>query len=103
MSNHTPGPWEINEEEYYPLNLHVHSIRVKDTNEEICDTAYWTHKENLGESRCNALLIAAAPDLLKALERIMGKAYKQNWNDNYPEEVAQAEAAIDKANGLKRL
>ena len=32
--------------------------------------------------------------LLEALERVLHKAYKQNWNDNYPEELALAEAAI---------
>ena len=44
-------------------------------------------------------LIAAAPDLLETLEVILGKMYKQNWNDGYPELCDQAEAAIDKARG----
>lgn len=37
--------------------------------------------------------------LLVALEAVLGKAYKQNWNDQYPEVLAQAEAAIAKAKG----
>ena len=44
-------------------------------------------------------LIAAAPDLLGALETMLGKAYKQNWNDGYPEILDQAEAAIAKSRG----
>jgi len=36
-------------------------------------------------------------DLLEALEAMLGKAYKQNWNDNYPDQVAQAQSAVDKA------
>ncbi|MCV5785409.1 hypothetical protein OFN20_31475, partial [Escherichia coli] len=35
----------------------------------------------------NAHLIAAAPDLLNALQAMLNKAYKQNWNDHYPDEV----------------
>ena len=38
-------------------------------------------------------------DLLEALEAMLNKAYKQNWNDNYPEQVEQAQAAVDKARG----
>ena len=51
------------------------------------------------ETDANTNLIAAAPDLLEALEAILGKMYKQNWNDGYPELCDQAEAAIDKARG----
>ncbi len=35
--------------------------------------------------------------LLAALKRLLHKAYKQNWQDNYPSEVECAEAAIDAA------
>ncbi|WP_255478864.1 hypothetical protein [Pantoea sp. ME81] len=47
----------------------------------------------------NARLISAAPELLEALQAMLSKAYKQNWNDNYPEEVEAAQAAISKALG----
>ena len=36
----------------------------------------------------------AAPALLAALKALLAKAYKQNWNDAYPEQLAQAETAI---------
>lgn len=49
--------------------------------------------------REDALLIAAAPDLLEALQAMLSKAYKQNWNDQYPDEVSKAQAAISKALG----
>ncbi|WP_232450532.1 hypothetical protein [Burkholderia ubonensis] len=45
----------------------------------------------------DAHLIAAAPDLLAALRAMVDKATKQNWNDAYPEQLAQAFAAIEKA------
>ena len=47
----------------------------------------------------NQRLIAAAPELLEALQKMLSKAYKQNWNDAYPEEIQSAQAAINKALG----
>ena len=41
-----------------------------------------------------AALRVKADALAAALNRMLGKAYKQNWNDNYPDELAQARAAI---------
>lgn len=35
-----------------------------------------------------------APQLLKSLEAMLAKAYKQNWNDQYPDLVKQAEEVI---------
>lgn len=59
-----------------------------------------THDENrVAECAANAHLIAAAPDLLEALQAMLSKAYKQNWNDQYPDEVSKAQAAISKALG----
>jgi phage gp29-like protein len=51
------------------------------------------------ELDANACLIAAAPDLLEALEAMINKATKQNWNDQYPEVLEKAFAAVDKARG----
>lgn len=47
----------------------------------------------------NANLIAAAPELLEALQAMLNKAYKQNWNDQYPDELDAAQSAIAKALG----
>ncbi|KEM05603.1 hypothetical protein AC62_0757 [Escherichia coli 6-175-07_S3_C3] len=41
----------------------------------------------------------AAPDLLEALQAMLNKAYKQSWNDHYPDEVSKAQSAISKALG----
>lgn len=34
-----------------------------------------------------------------ALQAMLNKAYKQNWNDHYPDEVSKAQSAISKALG----
>ena len=36
---------------------------------------------------------------LEALQKMLSKAYKQNWNDHYPDEVSKAQSAISKALG----
>ncbi|KWE25688.1 hypothetical protein [Burkholderia territorii] len=64
-----------NDAEYYGGNL-------------ICESVY---------RPADAHLIAAAPDLLAALQAMVHKATKQNWNDSYPDQLAQAFAAIEKA------
>jgi hypothetical protein len=64
-----------NDAEYYGGNL-------------ICESVY---------RPADAHLIAAAPALLAALQAMVHKATKQNWNDAYPEQLAQAFAAIEKA------
>lgn len=46
------------------------------------------------EQRANARLIAAAPDMLEALHKIIN-----NWDDLHPKDRAQARAAIAKAEG----
>ena len=51
------------------------------------------------DTLANARLIAAAPELLEALQKMVSKAHKQNWNDAYPEELQSAQAAINKALG----
>lgn len=46
-------------------------------------------------------LRAVAHQLYAALADLLGKAYKQNWNDAYPDQVARAEVAIDAFEALK--
>ncbi|ELY2498508.1 hypothetical protein SMB59_004027 [Cronobacter muytjensii] len=47
----------------------------------------------------DAKLIAAAPDLLEALQKMFRAGQKQNWNERYESEMNAARAAINKALG----
>ncbi|MFJ5981927.1 hypothetical protein ACIQCX_13535 [Enterobacter cancerogenus] len=89
---HTPPPWSVNVIGKHWNNKSLTHIEVTfgQDGECICDTVY---------NQDDANLIAAAPDLLNALQAMLSKAYKQNWNDQYPDEVSKAQAAISKALG----
>lgn len=78
----TPGPWNVQFGDEIYAGDGVDNEQVATAND--CH---------------DADLIAAAPELLEALQAMLSKAYKQNWNDKYPEEVEAAQAAISKALG----
>lgn len=87
--SHTPGPWhapglgEIHDEQH----------RV------IADC--WAEEFSSKEPEANARLIAAAPDLLAALEMFVGKygRVSPNGSGGMYDLVLQARAAIAKARG----
>lgn len=85
----TPGKWKYTVRNVNEMMTTFHGVTIGDTYIEAA-----TRNE-----REDALLIAAAPDLLEALQAMLNKAYKQNWNDQYPDEVSKAQAAISKALG----
>ena len=62
MSNHTPGPWFFNDD-----NDHITSeLREGKAEIAICETGWSEPFES--EQQANARLIAAAPELLEALQ-----------------------------------
>jgi hypothetical protein len=64
MSKHTPGPWAVN-----PIRAMVDAI---DSNgpSPICGMLWFTETRSEEETEANADLIAAAPDLLEALQEV---------------------------------
>lgn len=64
MSAHTPGPWEVADESLGPYAWAVESVRGDDVALGPINSGD-THAEEVA----NAHLIAAAPDLLAALEK----------------------------------
>lgn len=95
MSNHTKEEWLVDRQDYCitvirdGYELSVANLGAMDNN---------GMKYFIGdESWANAYLIRTAPQMLKVLEDLMAKAYKQNWNDHYPELIAEAEKVISLA------
>lgn len=95
MSNHTKEEWLVDREDYSVCVmrdgecLHVASIGQMDHN-------------GMGfvigdESWANAYLIRTAPQMLLMIEELLAKAYKQNWNDQYPELLEKAEKVLELA------
>lgn len=82
MRKHTSGPWPIKRE-----GLIIKSIGP-------CIPDEYAGSAWLEVSEADAGLIAAAPDLLEALHKIVN-----NWSDLHPKDRAQARAAIARAEG----
>lgn len=90
MSGHTPGPWTVG----ISADNGIHCVDCEDV--EICEV--WgavRDKVETEESAANARLIAAAPELLEALET----AAEALEAAEFFEKAAMARAAIAKAKG----
>jgi len=94
-TKHTPGPWVFIEDVG-----RVSRGTPKREGDVICFIA----RGGLPESIANGRLIAAAPDLLQALEHIVAVS---NWattiqsEEQYDAMIADAEAALVKARGQR--
>ena len=100
MSSHTKETWVLSHNTHWKTNpfsvvvqgkYGVHSTTIANIPTRMTITPQ--------EQKANALLIAAAPDLLEALVRLRqwAEADKVNYTGDHP--VAQARAAIAKATG----
>lgn len=94
MSNkHTPGPWaHIN-----PDGFTVRHPQVYSDTGPVCNVT-WLGDGRIDELRANARIIAAAPDLLEALQEIVAAADGEGWAQ-LDATLANARAAITKATG----
>ena len=87
---HTPGPWTYEEEAYHMEQVFGPKGLIAQV---VGDSA---------ETCANAILIAAAPDLLAALERLLGSTKRGNADDHEADcrcVIHEASAAIAKAKG----
>ena len=98
---HTPGPWHrnIKPARKYPTvwagrNTHIAAV-----------VAGAPHGSGNGETmsdeemEANIDLIAAAPEMLEALERLLAAADMTTFSDQFPQECENARAALSKATG----
>ena len=87
MTAHTPGPWVVKD-----------STQVTSDGRHIADCAGRETTTAIGlEDSANARLIAAAPDLLAALEKLLHLA-SEDWHEASPT-LREAAGAIAKARG----
>ena len=100
MTAHTPGPWFIGTD-FSDQGRHIYAKQM------VCDDdgeewhpliASTDDDERLIDWQANARLIAAAPDLLEALQTLvqMSEAFANELHEGHPDVVA-ARAAIAKA------
>jgi len=98
MSKHTPGPWQSLPEEcdkpYIRIRGTVFGGRYKIANV-ITPSYEGVHEREAVETRANARLIAAAPELLDFAKEWLAR---QGSDNNYMTEKARA--AIAKAEGV---
>lgn len=103
--NGTPGKWSFSHSSASDASVACIEINSSESLHEIAYLQSTPSKiggynqTSFDKTIANAHLIAAAPDILNALQAMLNKAYKQNWNDHYPDEVSKALSAISKALG----
>lgn len=91
---HTPGPWTVNKSGKQP-------IVGKELNDgqPALPLVTAVHGYNATQARANARLIAAAPDLLFALQCCIGSLAVVSPGGNQDPDVLRAKAAVAKALG----
>ena len=93
---HTPGPWKI--------NPRASMVVESESGRTIASCgAYTSNTENTEpENQANARLIAAAPELLEALEAVSDEAideYHERHDEYWGGKLAKARATIAKTGG----
>ncbi len=88
MSSFTAGPWRVEEIPYSDKRNYREGYELSVET----DGTHIAAIEDCPKMRANAALIAAAPDLLAALEEIVARNEIQHWFN-----LDQARAAIAKA------
>lgn len=93
MSKHTPGPWYVDTQAKRADYIRAVGDELPGT----CAVAQMCSRGGWSESNANARLIAAAPDLLEALELCLHAVKLAGWEGDYS--AQKARAAIAKATG----
>ena len=95
----TPGPWHV-----HPFRAQVDTFVWTDAETldpvPVCALLWLTDRRSEGETEANAHLIAAAPELYAALEKLYNRLLdKLEWPEEYESELASARSALAKARG----
>lgn len=88
QAKHTPGPW--------CQDIHIRTLIAGGDGHNVADIEAKYH--SVGENLANASLIAAAPELLEALELLV-REFATHGDKAAQSAIKQARAAIAKAKG----
>jgi hypothetical protein len=97
MSEHTPGPWRAE----FDADGNWYTNRVYAANGDLVANMITSPRWVRQKMHPNTLLIAAAPELLAALESLVfiGRADDFPLDDEWRDAIDRAESAIAKAKG----
>ena len=107
MNNHTPGPWTFTSEQILDDGVAIHDdircFHLQSGDTVVLDGCGCCESPRL-DNPADAHLIAAAPDLLEALEHMLHRAHPAYVGNDYMREKLiaareTARAAIAKAKG----
>lgn len=100
MSKHTPGPWKAVE---YAHSFGICTAKGDGYSERLAECVYWNtprdDQPSRDTARINARLIAAAPELLAALQALFAWSVAQPFREHDGHPVQLARAAIARATG----
>jgi hypothetical protein len=96
MTQHTPSPWDTRKGAYGVL--HVGPAMLAHPGREAAQYAAERGRDLLAQREADAALIAAAPDMLAALQALLGVAETID-DDTMGAVLDNARAVIAKANG----
>jgi len=104
-AKHTPGPWKARKIAGYTAYWAVDAPRVEDREPQVCKVSGGLYID-APQTEANARLIAAAPELLEALEGMLNNLWQDRKRDvkrDYSLMVYEAAArkALDKARGAE--
>lgn len=103
---HTPGPWRYDKQSGYIWGKSVGGCGLTESEHLVAEVRGWGHLQYLPNGAvvqdANGLLIAAAPDLLEALQGMLSleESDLRGYDDtDVCKELEDARAAIAKATG----
>ena len=101
MSNHTPGPWTVDTSGNVP-GWHEDGRECLSIVSYFPTIAVVNNNKEEFNGRANALLIAAAPDLLEACRGLLDAIHDSMTHESqnhHREQIDAARAAVEKAEG----
>lgn len=99
MSGHTPGPWKVEPYGWIHTDYEGRSVAIIDWKS---SSPKWTVSELSEQDAHNAHLIAAAPELLEALDACVFELESEHMpSDEVLAAIEKARSAMFKARGVE--